>query len=173
MSFEDLPKVLKSIVCDFAFRCDWEQTAASLKMCTKIKQYNISPLFLRLQMWSHDYATFMPSPLRVFEPIERFTNRWPDLVDWHAVHELLYRLDYRRKFVKFGGTRRQWFDQFREDWTSVRLFDAFYRVLLHSGITCFKPTYEMQRMSQLPISSFQSARWLLADVGSRGTHGFF
>jgi len=167
MSFQELPKVLKNVVCDFAFRCNWKQTAESLQMCTKVKDYNISPLFLRLQMWSKDYQMFMPNPLIIFEPIERFTGRWCDLVDWHAVNELLYRFDYRRKFVKYGGTRRQWFVKFREDWSSVRFFDAFYRVLLHSGIKCFKPTYALQRMSQLSdgYNSFRSARWLLADYG--------
>lgn len=165
MSFERLPKVLKSIVCNFAFRCNWEQTSASLEMCDKIKKYNISPLFLRLQMWSKDYQCFMPSPLSIFEPIERFTDRWRDLVDWHAVNELLFRFDYRRSFVKYAGSRHDWFVKFRDDWTTVRLFDAFYRVLLHSGIKCFKPTYEVQRMSQLSDghSPFRSARWLLAD----------
>ena len=165
MSFEELPKVLKNLVCEFAFATSWRQTRKSLEMCEKVANYGFSPLFLRRQMWSWACGTFFPSPLVVFRPISRLTGRWSDMIDWHAVNELLYRLDYRRKVVRMGGTRHQWFEKFRADWLNVRQFDQFYRVILHSTIPCFKPTYERQRFNSLGEmnSPFWSARWLLDD----------
>ena len=167
MSFGKLSKVLKNVVCEFAFGCNWEKTHSSLRMCQEIQSYGISPVFLRLQMWSWHYCQFKPSPLRVFEPIHRFTGRWSDIVDWHSVNELLFRLDYRRSVVKMGGTRHEWFEKFRRNWLSVRQFDIFYRIVLQTQITCFKPTYEVQRVTELSSwnSPFTSARWLLEEGG--------
>jgi hypothetical protein len=139
-------------------------------MCEQIKSFNISPLFFRLQMWSWFYGTFLPSPLVVFEPIQRYTGRWSDLVDWYAVNELLHRLDYRRQLVKIGGTRAQWFEKFRGNWINIRVFDSFYRILLHSGFKCFKPTYEVERFDCLATfnSPYYSARWILDDYATWG-----
>ena len=164
MSFVQLPKVLKNVVCEFAFACNWcetEKTIASL---------DISPVFLRVKMWSWSYAMFVPSILYVFEPICRFTGRWGDIIDWHAVNELLYRLDYRRTLVRVGGTRHQWFERFKENWLNVCLFDSFYRLMMNSSIQCFKPTFEQERFAMLSgmNSPFWSARWLLDDFNHWG-----
>ena len=172
MSFEKLPKVLKNLVCEFAYASNWETTQSDLKMCETIQSFSISPVFLRLEMWSWHYCQFVPSPLRVFQPIHLFTDRWSDIVDWHAVNELLYRLDYRRRTVKAFGTRHEWFKKFKQNWQTVRHFDMFYRLMLHSSVMCFKPTYELQRVTELSSwnSPFTSARWLLDDYGTWGSH---
>ena len=167
MSFEKLPKVLKNVVCEFAFDCNWAKTGSSLRMCEKIASYKISPVFLRPQMWSWSFGEFLPTPLDVFLPIHQFTGRWSDIVDWHAVNEMLYRLDYRRKFVRIAGTRREWFQKFRENWLNICLFDQFFRVMLHSTIPCFKPCYEVMKFKCLGTfnSPFWSARWILGNRG--------
>ena len=172
MSFEQLPIELKSLVSGFCFKTTWEETEKSLEMCTKIKNLDISPLFLRLQMWSWSYLQFLPNPLHVFEPINRYTGRWSDIIDWHSVNELLYRLDYRRRIVKTFGTRHEWFKKFKQNWQTVRHFDMFYRLMLHSSVMCFKPTYELQRVTELSSwnSPFTSARWLLDDYDTWGSH---
>ena len=115
MSFPKLPKVLKNVVSEFAFDCGWAETNRNLQMCEKIAAYHISPVFLRPKMWSWKFRTFLPSPLDVFLPIRQYTGRWSDMIDWHAVNELLYRLDYRRKLVKMGGTRHEWFEMFKKN----------------------------------------------------------
>jgi len=172
MSFEKLPLDLKNVVSDFAYCTDWRTTQESLAMCDRIERFNISHMFLRQQMWSWTYRAFLPNPIYCFEPIERYTGRWHDMFDWHAVNELLFRLDYRRTMVRVGGTRSQWFDKFRADWTTIRLFDAFYRILLHAMVPVFKPTYTKQRSDQLSTlySPFQSARWVLEDYMNWGYH---
>ena len=165
MSFVQLPKVLKNVVCEFAFVCNWCETEKSLQMCETIASLDISPVFLRLKMWSWKFRSFLPSPLMVFRPIRQFTGRWSDMIDWHAVNELLYRLDYRRSLVRAGGTRHEWFDMFKKNWLNVRVFDTFYRIMLHAPIQCFKPTFEQERFAMLSgmNSPFWSARWLLDD----------
>ena len=170
MGFNQLPKVLKNIVSEFAFGCSWVETEESLQMCEKIAALSISPVFLRREMWSWTYGAFKPNPLLVFEPIRRFTGRWCDMIDWHAVNELLYRLDYRRKLVRVGGTRHQWFERFKENWLNVCLFDSFYRLMMNSSIQCFKPTFEQERFAMLSgmNSPFWSARWLLDDFNHWG-----
>ena len=167
MRFSNLPKDVKNIVCGFAYDQNWEKTASSLRICLETKKLHISPVFLRLQMWSWPHGAFLPSPLEVFEPINRYTNRWSDMIDWHAVNELMFRLDFRRKFGKVGGTRDQWFCKFRLNWTSIHLFDAFYQVLLYTQVPCFKPLYLPQGFNCLSSwhSPFQSARWILEEGG--------
>ena len=172
MSFPKLPKVLKNVVTEFAFDCGWAETNRNLQMCEKIALCHISPVFLRPKMWSWKFREFLPSPLVVFRPIRQLTGRWSDMIDWHAVNELLYRLDYRRKLVKLGGTRNEWFDMFKKNWLNVRVFDAFYRIMLQAPFACFKPTFERQRFNQLSTmnSPFWSARWLLEDYDHWGYH---
>jgi len=167
MGFEDLPKDLKNIVSGFAYDCKWSEVLKDLKTCEQIAEMEISPVFLRPEMWSWTYRAHMPNPLRRFEPIANFTGRWEDMIDWHAVNELMFRLDFRRKFVKVGGTRDQWFCKFRLNWTSIHLFDAFYQVLLYTQVPCFKPLYLPQGFNCLSSwhSPFQSARWILEEGG--------
>ena len=172
MSFETLPKVLKNLVCEFAFDANWKITNRNLEMCGKIVRLDISPVFLRQQMWSWSHGTFLPNPLVVFRPIKQFTGRWSDMIDWHSVNELLHRLDFRRKFVRVAGTRLDWFQKFRSNWLNIRLFDSFFRVMLHSATPCFKPTYQMQRFDSLCTfsSPFWSARWILNDYETWGAN---
>ena len=140
-----------------------------MRKCEKIAGYNISPVFLRREMWSWKFRAFLSSPLIVFLPIRQFTGRWSDMVDWHAVNELLFRLDYRRRVVSIAGTRHEWFMKFKLNWQTIRLFDAFYRIVIQSGLPCFKPLYRSQRVEQLSgWDCFTTARWLLNDYDTWG-----
>jgi len=170
MSFEKCPLDLKNLISQFCFGQKWVETEKDLKMCAKIKHLGISPVFLRLQMWSKAYREFLPNILLFFEPIQNFTGSWQDLVDWHVVNELLWRMDFRRKACRLGGSRREWFRRFRENWLNIRLFDEFYRALLNGGSLHFKPTYANQRLQQLSSGSspYYSARWLLWDYETYG-----
>lgn len=172
MSFEDLPIELKNLVSVFAYNTKWQQTKADLAMCAQINDAHISPVFLRGQMWSWSYRSFLPSPLVAFEPLNQLTGRWSDLVDWNVVNELLFRLDYRRALVRMGGTRSQWFAKFKKNWLQICLFDAFYRLLLHSNERIYKPTYTSLRSQQLTSglnSPIYSARWVLEDWDQFGS----
>ena len=164
MSFKQLPNDLKNIISDFCYKTSWLETKKSLQICEEVKMLDISPLFLRRQMWSWAYLQFLPNPLSVFEPINRYTGRWSDMIDWHCVNELLFRLDYRRRVVRLAGTRHEWFTKFKSNWMNIGMFDAFYRIIINSGLPCFKPIYERQRANCLTLNSpFSSARWLLED----------
>ena len=171
MSFGELPIDLKNLVSGFAYDTGWRKTKTDLAMCVEINAAHISPLFLRAHLWSWTYRSFLPSPLMVFEPLNQLTGRWSDLVDWNVVNELMFRLDYRRALVRMGGTRSQWFAKFKENWMQICLFDAFYRLLLHSTERIYKPTYTTLRAGQLTAglnSPIYSARWVLEDWDNFG-----
>ena len=163
MDFDDLPKDLKNIISGFAYECKWETVEFDLEMCKIVKSMDVSAVFLRRDMWSLKYKRFLPNPLQSFEPIANFTGAWSDFVDWHSVQELLWRLDFRRKFVKVVASRMQWREKFNQDWKNIVLFDGFYRYLLSSRVPCFKPIWKPVGFSCLQSyrSPHISARWFL------------
>ena len=167
MGFDALPLDLKNIVSDFAYSVSWLHMVRDLKMCEIVQEMDISGVYLRHDMWSTRYGSHRPNPLRCFEPICNYTGLWKDIIDWHAVKELLYRLDFRRKFVKVGGTRAEWFGKFQRNWLSIGTFDSFYRFLLCTRVPCFKPLWRPVGFSCLSSwhSPYVSARWLLEDNG--------
>ena len=170
MRFENCPEVLKDLITEFAYGTKWKLTSENLETCLTVRKLDISPMFLRQSMWSWEFCTFLPNPCRVFMPIKVYTGRWSDMIDWHAVNELLFRLDFRRNTVSVGGTRQKWFEKFRENWLSIKLFDYFVTFLLSTNAKCFKPTYAVQRADGLSgtNSPFTSARWLLEDYNVWG-----
>ena len=169
MEFTDLPKDLKNVISAFAYGCKWEIVEKDLKMCETVKNMEISWCFTRDVMWSHKYMEYIPSPLICFEPIQNFTGSWSDYFEWHSVQEFLWRLDFRRRFVKLMYSRREWRLLFKKDWKNILMLDAFYRFLLYTRIPCFKPLWEPCGFNA--IKSFRSptvsARWWLEDEFGR------
>ena len=163
MGFEELPTDLKNVVSAFAYDCKWEIALKCLQTCETVREMDVSAVFTRDVMWSQKYKEFRPNPLTAFEPIQNFTGTWEDYVDWHAVEELLWRLDFRRKFVKFANSRLEWRTSFRQNWKSIEQFDGFYRFLLYTRVPCFKPIWEPCGFNCLTSyrSPYVSARWFL------------
>ena len=165
MGFEDLPLDLKNIVSEFCYDCKWEIVEKDLDTCKTLQQMEISSVFTRDVMWSSKYREFLRSPLFEFEPIQNYTGSWADYIDWHAVQEFLWRLDFRRRFVKLVHTRREWRLLFKEDWQNIVMLDAFYRFLLYTRVPCFKPLWKPLGFTCMKScrSPFRSARWWLED----------
>jgi len=165
MGFEELPKDLKNIVSAFAYDCRWEIVEKDMEMCELVREMELSGVFTRHLMWSDKYKDFIVNPLHEFEPIQNYTGQWADYIDWHAVQELLWRLDFRRKFVKLVRSREEWRDLFKGDWRSILFFDNFYRFLLYTRVPCLKPLWKPCGFSCLQSyrSSFRAARWRLDD----------
>jgi hypothetical protein len=163
MGFEDLPNDLKNIVSDFAYKCKWETVENDLKMCKTIEKMDLSIVFVRNVMWSSKYQKYMPSPLIKFEPIRNFTNSWGDYIEWHAVKELIWRLDFRRMYVRWLYTREQWRTKLKENWKEIEVFDGFYKFLLYTRVPCFKPIWKNSGFNSLKThrSPHVSARWWL------------
>ena len=161
MGFDDLPNDLKNIVSSFAYDCKWETVVKDLKTCEEVQKMQISGVFTREIMWSFKYNEFIPNPLWTFEPIQNFTHTWSDYIDWHAVHEFLWRLDFRRKFVKMVHSRTGWRLMFKESWRNIEKFDSFYRFLLYTRVPCFKPIWLPTGFNCLKSyrSPFLSGRW--------------
>ena len=163
MSFSALPKDLKNIVTDFAYEASWENVRENLEVCENIKKMNLSPVLVRFTMWSFKYQTFMPSPLMEFEPICNFTGRWSDYIDWSAVQEILFRLDYRRRWVNFVYSRDDWRKLFEQNWTNIEQFDAFFRFLIYTKVDCLKPLWKQMGFGCLKSYGYPyvNGRWWL------------
>ena len=163
MGFDGLPKDLKNMVSEFAYDCKWEIVKNDLEMCTTVQEMDISSVFTRNVMWSHKYQAYLPNPLFEFEPIRNYTGSWGDFFDWHAVQEFLWRLDFRRRFVKLVHTRREWRVLFKNDWKNILMLDSFYRFLLYTRVPCFKPLWKPCGFKCMKSfrSPFLSARWWL------------
>ena len=142
MGFAELPKDLKNIVCRFAYDTNYEAVENDLQMIEKIKSWKLTTLFIRQNVYSNYHMSVVTNPLYVFEPICNICGRWNDLFDWGVVDEILWRLDFRRKFVKSIRTREQWHVTLRNDWKQLQLFDNFYIFLLVTNVPCFKPAWE-------------------------------
>lgn len=166
MGFSELPEDLKNIVSSFAFECKWKIVENDLEMCEVVQNMDLSKVFTREAMWSSRYNMYMPNPLLEFEPISNFTGSWADYVDWHAVHEFMWRLDFRRKYVKLVHSRAEWRYLFKTNWRNVEHFDNFYRFLLYTRIPCFKPRWKPAGFSCLQSyrSPFISARWWVEEL---------
>jgi hypothetical protein len=164
MGFDGLPKDLKNVIADFTWQCKWEMAEKDMNTCEEITRMQISPVFHRHVMWSNRYHSYIPNPLKKFEPIRNFTNNWSDFVDWHAVQDMLWRLDFRRKFVKLVHTRDEWRRMFAADWRSIEKFDCFYRFLLYTRVPCFKPIWKPCGFQGLKTfrSPYTSAQWWLS-----------
>ena len=163
MDIFEFPIDLKNVISAFAYDCKWETVVKDLNTCQELEKMVISPVFLRKMMWSTKYIDFIPNPLICFEPIQNYSGSFADLVDWHAVQELLWRLDFRRRFVKLVNTREQWRTLFKKDWRNIESFDAFFRFLVYTRVECFKPLWKTTGFAALASyrSPFVSARWWL------------
>ena len=163
MGFQELPKVLKNIVAEFAYDVKWEEMENDLVMCERLRRMEISSVFTRQIMWSKQAREYIPNPLTSFVPIRHYTGFWSDYIDWHAVQELLWRLDFRLRFVRFINTRREWRRSFKKNWENIKVFDHFYRFLLCTRVPCFKPLWKRCGFNCLKSyrSPCVSARWWL------------
>ena len=165
MGFKALPNDLKNVISSFAYDCKWEITEKDLEMCQTVLEMEISSVFTRNVMWSAKYREYRLNPLIEFEPLQNYTGTWADYFDWHAVQEFLWRLDFRRRFVKLVHTRTEWRLLFKQSWQNIMLLDSFYRFLLYTRVPCFKPLWKPCGFNCLQSfnSPFLSARWWLED----------
>jgi hypothetical protein len=142
MRIVDLPKDLKNIVSDFAFGTNWKTVEQDLQKVDEIIAMRLNSIFLKSTMWSRLHFVYVPSPLYIFAPICTFSGSWEDVIDWHVVNELLWRLDFRRKYVRSVASRRDWRNRFLSNWRTISHFDDFYTFLLVSRVPCFKPIWK-------------------------------
>ena len=63
------------------------------------------------------------------------------MFDWMMVDEVLFRLDFRKKVVKYLGTREHWHGLVMKDWKKFFNFSEFYKGVMKSVPIPWKPTY--------------------------------
>ena len=94
MVFCELPTDLKNVICSFAYDTKWETVKENLDMCEKVAKMNLHDVLTNKKMWSFKYRAYIYNPLIVFEPIENYNSNWREYIDWCAVNEILFRLDF-------------------------------------------------------------------------------
>ena len=150
MGFSDLPKDLKNIVCRFAYNTNYDAVENDLQTIEKIKEWQLSKIFLRHNVYSSHYMNTIPSPLAIFEPICNFSGRWRGVVD-----EMLWRLQVRKKHSKpvpMAGAAEGKLG-------TNPAFRQLLPFLVDHQRACFKPVWEQVRFNQ--IKSFQGPYWRL------------
>ena len=139
MHFEQLPSVLQDMVCDFAWKTTWNGIRLNLEQLFLIKEYKLPPIFLRQMIFVVEYGGYVPTPLDIYRPIFDLSI----LFNQHRIHELLYKLDFRKRTVKCMGSRWKWIHAMEKSHENILQFSIFYRMLLGSqGI--WTPTYQHQ-----------------------------
>ena len=165
MTFKGLPEDLKNVISDFAYTAKWKVCEKDLETCKEIEKLDVPLVFTREMMWSGKYVEYIPSPLVAFEPIQNFSNNWADYFDWHTVREFLWRLDFRRTWVKTPYTREQWRELCSKNWRNITFFVDYFYFLMYSKVECFKPAWKALGFGCLQSfrSPHISARWWLYD----------
>ena len=132
MKLSVLPAVLQDLVMLFCFNLPKADVLKGVDMILDIKDMGLPFFFFRDKVWSWEYARFLPSPLKVFTPIEYYGGYYRDLFDDDCTYYLLLCLDFRRRNVRMFGNREAWYNRFASTWRTVEPFAAFYKMLLRT-----------------------------------------
>ena len=63
MHFQQLPNVLQDMICDFAWKTEWEHVRLNLEHMFRIKKYNLPPIFFRPYIFCTEFGGYVPNPL--------------------------------------------------------------------------------------------------------------
>ena len=140
MTFKGLPTDLQDLIVGFCWEITHAELQEELKTIELIKSWIVDPLFLQKKLTPIRGWRSPPTPLRVFEPINVFGG-WHRLFDWMMVDEVLFRMDFRKKVVKYLGTREHWQDLVLKDWMNFFSFSEFYKGVVKGRTIPWKPTY--------------------------------
>jgi len=140
MHFQELPTVLQDIVCDFAWQTEWEHVEANINQLFRIKEFDLPPIFFRPYIFYAENMRYELNPLHVYAPVFDLLS----LFNRHRIHELLYKLDFRKRDVKCLGSRLRWMKLMDNDHESILQFGMFYKMLLSTRQNIWTPTYRYQ-----------------------------
>ena len=140
MNFQKLPTVLQDMVCEFAWKTNWDHVRLNMEQLFRIKKYNMPPIFFRGLFFSAEYGCYLPNPLLTYTPIFNLIS----LFNKHRIHELLYKLDFRKRDVKCLGSRWEWVRAMDHSYENILQFGMFYKMLLASRKNIWTPTYRSQ-----------------------------
>ena len=127
-----LPTDLQDLVCLFCFNLPLKAVKTGVNRILEIKNMGLPFFFFRDKIWSWECKRFLPSPLKVWLPIQYFGGMYRDLFDDECMFYLLLCLDFRRRTVRMFGNRETWMGRFSDSWRSLEPFSAYYKMLLRS-----------------------------------------
>ena len=140
MDFTALPDVLQNMVCAFAFGITKKEVERDLITIREIKQWKLPSNFFEKFVFDKNLQCYVVTPLSRYFPLTELSN-CKVLFDYYRIGQVIERLDFRKKQVKFWGTRWQW-KEFLKDWTFYGLFAEFYRNMIKNGRQVVKPLYK-------------------------------
>lgn len=143
VTFRDLPVVLQDMCTDFAWKIPFEVVDQNLDELLLIKRLALPPMFYRMRMFHRPMCSHIYSPLDIYVPFWSYH----ELFNVYRIKELLYNLDFRKKYVKSAGSRYFWLNSFEEHYLNIMQFGMFYKILLACGQNIWTPTYNWQLRS--------------------------
>jgi len=129
---DDLPLDLQQLVYMFAFNLPKSAVQGSLHTVMEISRWNLPFFFFREKIWSWHWKEFLPSPLKVFTPIEYYGGSFRELFDDDAIYCFLLGLDFRMRNVRKFGNRRVWEDRILTSWRVMDSLAAYYWMIMRS-----------------------------------------
>ena len=145
----DLPDVLQDLVYMFAFNLPKRSVQTSLETVLEIASWNLPFFFFRNKIWSWHWKVFLPTPLKVFIPIEYYGGSFRELFDDDAIYCFLLGLDFRMRNVRIFGNRQKWENRILSSWRVMDSLAAFYWMLMRSKTRVLRKhtTYEVWYLS--------------------------
>ena len=131
-NFDDLPTVLQDLVMLFCFNLPKADVLKGVDMILDIKDMGLPFFFFRDKVWSWEYARFLPSPLKVFMPIEYYGGSFREIFDADSVYCFLLALDFRMRNVRKFGNRQRWENRILLSWRVMDSLASYYWMLMRS-----------------------------------------
>ena len=128
----DLPTDLQQLVYMFAFNLPKHDVQCSLNTFLEIREWELPFFFFRDQIWSWHCKEFLPSPLKVFLPIEYYGGSFREIFDADSVYCFLLALDFRMRNVRKFGNRQRWENRILLSWRVMDSLASYYWMLMRS-----------------------------------------
>ena len=125
MTFPALPTDLQNLVVQFAYKITLVELQKDLFVINEMNSWNLDPRFINPRIWCDRVWGLVPNPLEIYRPLSLFRSNFL-LFNMALVDRVLGKLDFRRKGVRYMGSRWDWLD-YLQNWEFMGLFAVFYR----------------------------------------------
>ena len=125
MSFSALPADLQDLVIGFCYKIRYNELKHDLDVISEINRWCLPPCLLPRTIFCRETYNYEHHPTVVYRPLNHFHSKLR-LFNMLQIHEVLNRLDFRKREVRTMGSRWDWLENLQK-WEFVGLFSVFYR----------------------------------------------
>ena len=125
MSFSALPADLQDLVIGFCYKIRYNELKRDLDIISEINRWCLPPCLLPRTIFCRETYHYEHHPTVVYRPLNHFHSKLR-LFNMLQIHEVLNRLDFRKREVRTMGSRWDWLENLQK-WEFVGLFSVFYR----------------------------------------------